>query len=691
MVELPKWGLERLSGVGSIDNMPTAAVLEEVQTRELPLALRADFVPNSLDKGERTVELLLSAGSPVDRRDWYTGERWIEELSLKPGHVRLERLQSGAPLLDSHSSYSCEYLIGSVVPGSARIVEDQGRAELRVRVRFNQRAVDHGIWSDVEQGHLRACSMGYRIFKKVLVEEREAMPKRYSVVDWEIFEASMVLMGADPVAGVRSANQGNVPEPNSCVIVRELKPMPQVTTEENKPATVTPNEEARRAEIAAAEEAAVRGETERQTQVRALCAKHKLGDDFARTLLERAPRVTLDAARAAILEELERRDQSAPTDGHHVGRVEVGATDKQKRVAAMSDGLLLRAGSLDYNAPKDSARRAVEGAREFAGMSLVRFAAEVLRVNGVDTSRMTDVEIAERAVAPAHGPSDFPAITANVMNKSLSAGYEESPRTFLPLVDEEQFTNLLPKKAITLGTLGDLVKVPNNGEIRHVSLGDSGQDWSVIDYALIFGLTRATILNDTLSALTTVPALAGNAGARLESDLFWALVTGGQVMQETGLPLFDAGHLNTGTGVIDVAGISTGYEKISTQKSPQGALLSLYPRYLVVPTTRWAAAVQFTASIAPNTAGSVNPFGSGSPMPLVPIAEPRLNAASAAQWYLVATSPMKPAAVGRMAGQASVYLENRIGFERDGLEIKARHTFGAVIKQQRQWYRSTGS
>ena len=66
---------------------------------ELPAMRRsAELAPNTADAQARTVEVVWSAGARVRRASFF-GEPYDEELSLDPAHVRLERLNAGAPFL----------------------------------------------------------------------------------------------------------------------------------------------------------------------------------------------------------------------------------------------------------------------------------------------------------------------------------------------------------------------------------------------------------------------------------------------------------------------------------------------------------------------------------------------------------------------------------------------------------------
>src|SRR5688572_13677039 len=105
-----------------------------------PLCFRAEV--GSVNTDARTVELIFSTGAAVDRMDYWTGKRYREVLSMKPGHVRLERLNAGASLLDAHSAYSVSDILGAVQPGTARLEKGKGLAS----VRFSKRAAVEPIF-----------------------------------------------------------------------------------------------------------------------------------------------------------------------------------------------------------------------------------------------------------------------------------------------------------------------------------------------------------------------------------------------------------------------------------------------------------------------------------------------------------------------------------------------------------------
>ncbi|MFN3313529.1 MAG: hypothetical protein ACK46Q_08690 [Hyphomonas sp.] len=181
---------------------------------ELPAMRRsAELAPNTADADSRTVEVVWSAGARV-RRATFFGEPYDEELSLDPAHVRLDRLNAGAPFLKVHELDTLDAVIGSVVPGSARIENGRGIA----LVRISERADVEPIWRDIQAGHIRAVSIGYQVHR-FEVSKPEAARELWRAVDWTPFEVSAVAVGADPAAGFRAQHPLH-----DCVLYRRDAP-----------------------------------------------------------------------------------------------------------------------------------------------------------------------------------------------------------------------------------------------------------------------------------------------------------------------------------------------------------------------------------------------------------------------------------------------------------------------------------
>ena len=192
-------------------------------TRDVGLILReASVAPSTLDAEKRTVQITWTTGARVLRTPWFD-EPFFEELSLDPKHVRMERLNGGAPLLNSHRSYDLSDVIGVVE--SARIDGKRGEAT----VRFDTGQTGDDVFRKVRDGIVRNVSVGYRIHKLTKVESGEGKTPVYRATDWEPYELSMVPIGADAGAVTRSAGTTT-----RCEFVEE-RAMPDPV-----PTTVTP-------------------------------------------------------------------------------------------------------------------------------------------------------------------------------------------------------------------------------------------------------------------------------------------------------------------------------------------------------------------------------------------------------------------------------------------------------------------
>lgn len=173
-----------------------------------PLAFRADLA--AVNEERRTVGLVFTTGAPVTRFDWVTGKRYREVLSMEPGSVRLERLNTVGSLLDAHSAWSVADVLGAVEPGSARIENNRGLAE----VRFSRREQVEPIWQDVRDKILRSVSVGYNVYRYVEDTGKDGQLPTRTAVDWEPYEVSLVPMPADIGARVRADKSCT----HSCVI-----------------------------------------------------------------------------------------------------------------------------------------------------------------------------------------------------------------------------------------------------------------------------------------------------------------------------------------------------------------------------------------------------------------------------------------------------------------------------------------
>ena len=675
-----------------------------------PLDIRAAVVPDSINEEDRTAELTFSTGASVERYDWMSGKRYLEVLSLDPANIRLDRLNDGGPVLDSHSAWSVADILGAVVPGSVTITKNAARAT----VRFARGASSEEVWQKVADGIIRSVSVGYRVYKFEETEgKNNALPVR-KAIDWEPFEISMVPIPADAGAKVRD---GKTADANRCEIVTAARAEAATAASDQTPqsedrgeaSTTTPEAKEKTVDDKRSEtiveqrpanpvpasapgpteqERATRIERERSQGIIAACRAAMLPSSYSDKLI--ADGVELGDARGQVLEELGRRGGDANYP-HPRPRVEITGDDPLIHQRKGIENALLHRIAPQFFKLDDTGRR-------YMGTSLMEFAEIFLRaIPGVDIHSMSKMERAGMALqqrSGMHSTSDFPLLLADVTGKTLRAAYEAAPQTFGPLSMTKTLSDFKLSKQLQLGEAPGLLEVGEGGEFLGGTIGEGKEQFQLKTYGRIFPITRQALINDDLNAFAEVPTAFGKAARNLESELAWAQITSNPTMGD-GVALFHSthGNLDASGAVISLTSLGVGRAAMRAQKGLDAAtILNLFPVFLIVPAALETVAEQFVAQIAPAQASNVNAFGPQGRTPLTVVVEPRLDAADANAWYL-ATSPAQAPVLyyGLLEGQSGPVVEQELGFEIDGLKIKCRHDVAFKAADFRAIYKNVGA
>ncbi|MEO5355413.1 MAG: hypothetical protein H7835_19675, partial [Magnetococcus sp. XQGC-1] len=531
----------------------------------------------------------------------------------------------------------------------------------------------------------------------------------WRAVDWMPLELSAVPIGADPGAGFRSTEPtkhpcqliqtrgaDEMPEPVKTEVAAE--PVAEIATRQaaEMPAQSKPPEMVAEKPVDAptparshtAEDAetmtrqAVAAERQRTVDIYDAQEKLKVDRSFADRLVKEG--VGLDEARRSLIDEAARRSSSSGEIRNHV--VMTGHDERTTRNAAVENALLHR---FDPTAHKLS-----DAAREWRGLTLLEMARMFVESSGggVHTTRgLTRYELATRAL---HTESDFPNILANVANKTLRTAYEAAPRTFQPFCRQVTASDFKAMSRVQLGEAPALDKVNEGGEYKRGPLGEGKESYRVETYGKIISISRQVLVNDDLNAFTRIPQLFGVAAANLESDVVWGIITANPNMGD-GIALFHASHKNlAATGAaISVATLGAARKSMGTQTGVDGqTIINVRPAFIIVPAALEVTAEQLLAvNMVPAKSTDVVPQ---SLRTLAVIAEPRLDAAVNGDkaWYISANpGQIDTIEYAYLEGQNGVYIETRVGFDVDGVEIKARLDFGAKAIDWRGLFKNPGA
>ncbi len=566
--------------------MPIKRSLLGNQTRDVgPLAIRASLQPGSVNVEKRTVNLVWSTGAAVLRSTWDEGQFW-EELSMDARHVRLDRLNSGAPFLADHNGRSVVATHGVVE--SARLEGGNGVAT----VRFAAAGIDPDtdkLFEKVRDGIVKNVSVGYRIHKMEKVETGEAKIPTFRATDWQPYEISAVAMGADAGAGFRSADTN----PNPCnFISQEITRMDpeeikRLAAEAEKVAN------AQRAEAVALEQRAVTAERERISGITSAFRS------FGESAQKHAPKLaemlkgdtTLDAARAYVLEELAQASD-ALTETRPSGIVR-GADDRDQFVRGVSDALLQRVPAVVTASQKKLAGfEKIGDGGQFRGMRLSDVARLCAERNGHNLKGIYNMErVIQLALTGRDGyatGSDFPVLFEDIARKSMQAGYQTQSDTWRRWISTTSVSDFRDHSIFMKGTFGGLPVVLPGAEYQNLQIPDGAK--RVINTETrggIIALGRHAIVNDDLGFLTSAASeFGGSAANQIEISAYELLAENsglGPTMSDTE-PYFHTNRANVATGAaLSAANLALDRAHMRKQMDVSGnRAIDLSPRIMLI-------------------------------------------------------------------------------------------------------------
>jgi len=631
-----------------------------LSTRSLSLSIskRAEEDGSESMPGNMVLEFPFSSESPYLRQSWFD-EPWTEILGHRDDEIDLSRLNDGAPVLLNHGASKTEESALRSIGKTVRAWVQDGRGY--VEVKLSRRAGMEGLLQDIQDEIVQNVSVGYQILERTLISRKEGQPDEYRVTKWLPMEVTLCDIPADATVGLgRSIDINNGD--------REM----EQRTDEAVVTQPTIDVDAIRS---AAKADAVKQERQRASDIRVAVRSAGLDMSYADELIDGD--VTVDAARAQVLEKLAARTESAPISS----RADIFTTvdETETRRSLMTEAVMYRA---------NPSVKLSDGARQYAGLSMIDIAKECLDARGVKYRGMDRLQIVSRAF---EGNSDLPNVLANVANKSLRQAYEAAPRTFTPWARQTTAPDFKLMSKVSLSDAPALEKVTESGEFKRGAVTDGKETYQLATYGKIIGLTRQAIINDDLSAFTRIPAMFATAAANLESDTVYGILTANAALSD-GVALFHAAtHLNyTSTGtVISIDSLGIAKKLMRLQKTPKNVVMNLTPKFLIVPAQIENVGWQYTTpEYNAATAATVNPFRGQLQL----IVEPRLDASSGTAWYMAADSNMVDTIeYCYLEGQNGVYIETRQGFDVDGMEIKARLDFAAKAIDYRGLYKNVGA
>lgn len=373
------------------------------------------------------------------------------------------------------------------------------------------------------------------------------------------------------------------------------------------------------------------------------------------------------------------------------GITESGRTELEKFTLAAEDAICLR-GSMRLEKP-------APGAQELRGRTLRELSREYLERMGISTRTMTNNQLAGVALGVVrlsgmHTTSDFAGILSNVASKVMQKAYTEAPSTWQAWCSVADASDFKPSERPQLSEAPSLELINEHGEYTAGSFSDFKEANQIKTYGRKLSITRKTIINDDLNALLRIPMAFGAAGSRRINDIVYYILTGNQVMSYDSKALFHSDHANLASpaDVFGTTGVSNGRENMRKQTGPNGAVLNIVPRFLLVPAALETSADVLLRSVASTdsekNSGVINPFQNS----LVPVVEARLDSNSKTAWYLAADpNQVDTVEVMFLDGVQQPVIEEAEASDIDGKSFYVRLDVGARALDHRGLRKSAGT
>jgi phage head maturation protease len=500
-------------------------------------------------------------------------------------------------------------------------------SQLVARIRFSEREEIADVVADVASGVLSHVSVGYEIGE--VREGTDANGNRtVTATRWSPREISFVPVPADPLARTRTrARAGANPSTGRASINRSI---------------------------------------------RDLCHRANMPQETIDDLVDRG--ATIEEAREMVLTELMLRGSAPIRTSVHADQ---SLDNPAYRQRAMADALLTRVNPKFTPSPQ---------ARQFVGLSIPEIARECCRRAGIQLANTSGATVVTRAL---HSTSDFPALLADVVGRTLRESYTAAPSALRSLARERTAQDFRTMYRVQLDSLGlELLPVPETGEFKRGTMSDSKKTYKLATYGRVFGISRQALINDDLGGFTDLSARLGQAAASFEAktlvDLLVSNSGHGPKLDDT-KTLFHVDHGNTNDmgSAPSEAALSQARLAMRKQTSPTGGVIDITPVAVLAPSELETTLEKLLTQIQAVTTSDVNPFAR-----LRLVIEPRLTDPLA--WYVVATS-VDGLEYAYLAGMPGPQVESRNGFDVDGLEIRVRLDFGAGFVDPRGWYKNFGA
>lgn len=423
--------------------------------------------------------------------------------------------------------------------------------------------------------------------------------------------------------------------------------------------------------------------------------------ELVRSLIE-DPKMTIDTAARRILEK--QRGRRSPA-GHtrRDGRQEQSRalTASVLQTVGVSYEHLPVRGIADPSEVQRIRERAANTAGDrFSGMSMVDLCRACLQAEG-----RTVPYNPNEAVRAAASTSTFSQVFTDSVNAIVDRAFDTAPDT-TTWAEEGEVADFKLNTEITMGEGSGMRKHSRGGRAGDFEWSDAGETFKVQRYAGKFVIDEMDLIDDSFGVLEQIDDEMREDAAMLRPRLVYSILLGNPSMADS-TAVFHADRNNTGTAVLDSAGLAAGLASMAKQTRGDRNL-NIQAKYLIVPQDLWYQADNLLnsptiviAGDTDTTKGVKNPLSS---LGITVVTDNYLGAAgvvdpesgtkytgSATNWFLAAGRRTVKVVYRRGAGRMPQVRSFTLDRGQWGIGFDINLDIGAFARDFRGLYKSTGA
>lgn len=293
---------------------------------------------------------------------------------------------------------------------------------------------------------------------------------------------------------------------------------------------------------------------------------------------------------------------------------------------------------------------------------------------------------------------DLSSVLANTANKFLLEGWGGGEMVWQTITDIVSVRDFKTNTFFKLSGNLKYKKVAPGGQIEHGQVSTDSYTVQADTYGIMFGIDRASIINDDLGAITRIPLEMGYGANDAFNEAFWTefLDHAAFFDSSTHGNVVASGVLTGTTGVTALTVAETAF---LNQTKPNGTPLGILPTILLVPPGYKRAALNLMNSQMYNSGttapmGATNTFANNYDVQCSAyIANAAYSGYSTVKWYLLCNRPgFSTMLTAFLNGrQAPVVETAEMMFNELGVQMRAYHDFASNKMEYRAGVQSTGA